>query len=190
MFKILFIMLLTVTIYGSDTYSKYRKELAHFTYKQKETMLRIYIDTAKGKLPYTLLSIAWKESSMCKYNMNINDGGNYTFKGSYGCFHNLLNTVVKRAGKTTYWSASRIAERLVTDRNYSLSEAIVELKYWDNYWRNKGVDRVWSHTVGSYNAGFKSIKSKEGARYAKDILIRIKVLQEYFKAYSINEILK
>jgi len=193
MFKLLLIVLLTVTVYSKtldSVSSKYKKELDNFTYEQKELMLRIYMETFKSDKAYTLMSIAWKESTMGKFNMNINDGSNFHFKGSYGCFHNLLNSVVKRERKTTYWSASRIAEKLVTDYSYSLDQAVLELKYWDNYWRRKGVGKVWSHTVGSYNAGFKSINSEQGEKYAKDILTRVRVLQEYFKEYSINEILK
>jgi len=191
MFKYITIILLTVTILlGSSTGDKYKKELVNFSYEQKELMLRIYMQTHTTGKAYTLIAIAWKESTMGKYVVNLYDGANYKHKGSFGCFHTLLNTVMKREGHDGVWTGSRTAERLIADYSYALDNAIIELNYWDMYWSKKGVPKKYSHMVASYNAGFKSLGNKNGAAYAKDILLRVHILQDYFKQYSINEILK
>jgi hypothetical protein len=83
----------------------------------------------------------------------------------------------------TKWNRSRLCERLITDIDFSLAAAILELKYWENYWKSRNVTNVWRHTVASYNGGFKA---KPTSKYVADIKKRIQALRTYFKQKEIK----
>ena len=99
---------------------------------------------------YTLTAIAEIESQYGKYMVNLADP-------SCGILHIMPKSLIKRTElNDNSWNHSRLCERLIIDKEFSISAAILELKYWENYWTSKGVQRIWSHTVASYNGGFKA----------------------------------
>jgi len=125
-------------------------ELSNLTTKQLATMHWVFNKGKTFNLEYTLTAIAWEESQFGKFNINLNDP-------SCGIFHIMPRSLIVRTDLSdTSWNRSRLCERLMIDNEFSLSAAILELKYWKNYWQSKGVPRVWSHTVASYNGGFKA----------------------------------
>jgi len=188
--KTILLILSLVTILGAATANDYYKEINNMTVNQKKMMLRAYIYGYKQNYGYTLTAIAWKESSFGVFKLNTHDGHKLKYKGSYGVFHILLNSVMMKENNKSHWHASRIAEKLYNDTKYCAGKSLEELLYWQRYWKNKNVTKVFSHTVGSYNQGTVSINSIKGNLYAKDILLRISALKKYFKAHNINELLK
>ena len=186
---VLILLMLTLALYSSSSTERMAGELNHISYNQKEVMIRAYMKGRNSDLGYTLAAIAWNESNFGKFNINTADGNNLKYKGSYGVYHVLLNSAMGREGSKSNWHASSVAEKLYTDMDYCVDKALIELEFWNRVWRDKGVDRVYSHTIASYNAGYKSLDSRYGTEYAILLLKRVRVLKKYFKDHNINELL-
>lgn len=119
-------------------------------------------------LGLTLTAIAEIESTYGKYTLNLDDP-------SCGVFHVMPKSLIHRVDmKNTGWNRSRLCERLITDIDFSASAAILELKYWQNYWESKNVKRVWSHMVASYNGGFKATLSSPYLLKVRNVIKKLK----------------
>ncbi len=128
----------------------------------------------------TMAAIAWQESCLGKWKINLGDGR----YGSFGAFHNLAESVLRRRGvKINEWTASRIAEKLITDIDFSFLEAMSEIKFWEKYWKSKGVKNVYERTVGSYNGRFRCSKKDFKSNLRKIRKIRAFVKKITAKAY-------
>jgi len=158
------LLLIVVNMYAL---SKEQKDVARFVYE-------------KGKpfdLGYTLVAIAWQESKLGKYPINLSDP-------SCGIMHVMPRFLIKRTKmKDTLWNRSRLCERLISDKSFSIAAAILELKYWQNYWKSRKVNRVWSHMVASYNQGFACDINSE---YVKSIRKYIKRLRDKKEVLAIK----
>lgn len=150
-------------------------DLDKMTPMQKSNFWYIY-NRAKPfgeKTALAMVAIAWNESCLGLWPMNLTDGK----YGSFGLFHNLAESVLKRHDmKVNGWNASRIGERLVFDKGFSFAESLEELKYWENVWRSKGVRRYFHRALASYNAGWKW---KKGKKYAKKIEKKMRLIEKY-----------
>lgn len=156
--------------------TKYKKELSNITMNQKMTMLNSHTAGLKNGYSYTLMAISWRESMFNKWPINLGDG-NY---GSYGPFHNLLESVAKREGiNINSWTASRLAEKLTISFKFASEQAIKEITYWDRFH-----DGDWRSIWASYNAGHSGLDSKYGKKYSDDIAARVIVLKEYMKKHG------
>ena len=165
--KILLILLMACSLHANLV-----DELENLSYSQREVLIQTYIKAKPFDYHLTMMAIAWKESSFGKYPINLSDP-------SCGVFHNLINTVAKDLD--TY-GKNRVCANLIQDFDYSFSEALKVLKYFENYWRDKsGETLLWSKTVSSYNAGFKW---RNGSGYLEDIKQRIGALKIYIKKYE------
>lgn len=182
--KIVILLLLASAVLAYN--NKLLTVLGKLTPLQKIVVVKAYQDGSRYDLGYTLAAIAWEESVLGKYKINLQDGRRYRFNGSYGVYHNLLKTVCDRKHIRTYHGANKVAQKLTSDINYASNEAITELLFWNKYWGDKGVKRKWSHIIASYNAGYKSINSTLGRRYRDRILDKIKVLKIYVRFYNIK----
>ena len=129
----------------------------------------IYTKGEQFNLGYTLTAIAWEESQLGKYKINLSDP-------SCGIFHIMPRSLIKRTElKNNKWNRSRLCERLISDDDFSFSAALLELKYWQNYWKSKGVSKVWSHMVASYNGGFRiNIKTNVYLKRIKNKILKLK----------------
>lgn len=176
---IIFALLITSS-FGSSSYEKYMYELNHLTSYQKTILFRTYIKAKQFGYENTMTAIAWQESRFGKYPVDLSGP-------SFGVFHNLVSSVSKRNGNSgTEWSNSRIAERLILDYDFSFSQSLAEIKYWENYWKSKNKPHVWREIVGSYNGGYGWRHKKSSVQYLKDIIIRMKVLKKYLSKNYTN----
>ncbi len=170
---IISLLLLGTLLFGASD-KQLLNDLHNLSHDQHIVLLKTFKKGDVFDYGYSLTAIGWEESNLGKYKVNLGDP-------SFGYFNSLLTTVLARNNmEDSDWSRSRIAERLMADYDFSFSQAIAELKYWENYWTSKGVPKVWSHTIRSYNAGFKHMK---GEKYRKNIVQKIRVLRKYFKDY-------
>ena len=179
--KLVMLSTIFVTLtFGSSLYKKFMRELYHLSEHQKIILLKTYIKAKQFGYENTMTAIAWQESQFGKYLVDLSGP-------SFGVFHNLVSSVARRNGKSgTSWSNSRIAERLILDYDFSFSQALAELKYWENYWRSKGKPHIWRETVGSYNGGYRWRHKKSAVRYLKYIIIRVRVLKVYMRENYFN----
>jgi len=147
--------------------------LKSLSYQQKEILQYVYSRAKEFNLQLTMTAIAWQESQFGKYELDLQDP-------SCGCFHVMPALLAVKVGlDNNNWNRSRLCEKLIEDKDFSFSAALLELKYWQNYWRAQHVKRVWSHMVASYNGGYNiNIKTNT---YLKHIKHKIRLLRAYLK---------
>ena len=134
---------------------------------QKQLANQIYLEGNKYNLGYTMVAIAYQESHLGKYLINISDV-------SCGIFHVMPSSLIKRTSlKDNSWNQSRLCERLIKDNDFSFSAALLELKFWQNYWKTKQVKKVWSHMVSSYNGGHKATLSSKYLKKIKHLVHKL-----------------
>lgn len=135
------------------------EELNSMTLKQYLVFTKIYRDTKDSNYTFTIMAIAWQESQVGKYPINLDDP-------SFGIFH----IVPKSKG----WDRSREAEKLL-NFDYSIKRVKEEIYYWHKY--HKG---TWKNVVKSYNAGF-NYNSSQAEKYLKAISSKVKLLKNIIK---------
>ena len=165
---------------------RYYQELKNLSDSQLDTLLKVWRYGVDDDLSYTLAAIAWKESNFGKYTLNLSDGK----YGSFGVFHINLEYHIKRVKASSNWSRDREAEKLLNSLEYSTSHALGVLKYYISYHTKKsGGKSSLVKAIASYNAGFNH-KSSKGQAYSKDVVLRIKVLTQFFKQRELEGKLK
>jgi len=141
-------------------------ELKSLTPKQRYVMHYVFYKTKQFNLGYTMTAIAWQESKFGKYPINIHDP-------SCGIFH-----IMPKYQTDNRWKQSRMCERLIADKDFSIATALSVFKYWYNYWRSKGYSKKlsWKKAIMSYNGGVKGNK-----KYYQQIVRKIKALRKVLK---------
>lgn len=167
----LFLALLLTSMSASE--KDLMKELKSLDDNQRAVLLKIYINAKPFDWHLTMMSIAWKESKFGKYPINLQDP-------SCGVFHNLVDTVIKgNEYRKDSYTRNRVCSSLIDDFDFSFTEALRVLKYFENYWKSKNGGRLWwSKSVASYNAGFSW---RNGDGYLEDIKKRVNVMKKYIK---------
>ena len=158
-------LLLPIFVYANSSLNSLVKHLNNLSWDQSQVLAKTKHKGDEFDYGLTLSAIAWQESNFGKWKINLMDP-------SCGVFH-----IMPKFMDTSKWRQSRLCERLISDYDFSFSTALQQLKYWENYWRSKHVSRVWSHTVCSYNSGFRF---NSNSQYLHDIKIRIRALKIYF----------
>ncbi len=169
--KLVIILAIVVSVQARETVSTLLNELHHLTWQQTQILAKTKYKGDEFNLGYSLCAIAWKESDFGKWKINLMDP-------SCGIFHAMPKFMTDNK-----WNQSRLCERLITDYDFSFSTALQQLKYWENYWRSKHVHRVWSHTICSYNTGYRF---NPESSYLQSIKLRVRALQLYFKQKKIK----
>lgn len=187
------IMLLMSTVYAVEVNKKdLIDELNNLSYDQRMSLIDTFTNTKESGngLEYILTSIMWKETSFGDRFINFSDGKNSRYKGSYGPFQMLMNNYMRIMGYVGEEKASRIAERLISDREFARSEAERMLIAWQKHWKSKRVSNVLKSSIASYNAGGWGTSSSKGNKYAEDVLIRAKVLKQWLANTKLSGIHK
>jgi len=164
--KILILILIALNLNATS--------LKNLSYQQKEVLQYVYSRAKEFNLQLTMTAIAYQESQFGKYELDLQDP-------SCGIFHVMPALLAVKVGlDNNNWNRSRLCEKLIEDKDFSFSAALLELKYWQNYWRAQHVKRVWSHMVASYNGGYNiNIKTNT---YLKHIKHKIRLLRAYLKS--------
>lgn len=169
-------LLLSVQILSSGgLITGYVNLLDRLTDEQKKVLLDSYTYGSEHDLGLTLAAIAWQESNFGMYMTNLSDGKH----GSYGPFHILLDYAMVRHDARSKWEQSRLAERLLFDFDFSASEALNQIQYWQNRFKDNTNSLAWA--IAAYNAGGSSLNSKKGQNYRSDIKLKIQALQIWLK---------
>jgi len=163
--KILFSIILLISLSYGDIYQELAKS-NKYTYEQKLTIAKAYRYGEAYDLGYTMAAICIVESRAGDCMINLKDP-------SFGPYHNLLSSVMKRKGlRNTSANKNMIAHKLITDFGFASEMALRELLWWENI--HKGKSGAWSKMVMSYNAG---CNYQNGKNYLKKIKKIIKNLQ-------------
>lgn len=158
----------------------------HLSKKQINIMNKVWSKAEPFDLQYTMTAIAFKESAFGRALSNDNDGRG-TELGSYGVFHNLVDSVYDRyvkfkpKDKISMWSIKvNLAKRLRDDFDFSFSQSLAELKYWENYAIAKGNKwNKWKLMIMRYNGGTFGDKNIKSIHYYYEIVNIIKAIKLY-----------
>lgn len=164
MIKLIITLLLFSTVAHAQSL---RYEFNHLSQKQISVIKQACIKGLPDNLCLTMVSIAWAESDLGRYNINLQDP-------AAGWYNIKISTAIKRLTphiRNTPFNRNRVAQWLVDSPNLAGNLAIAELKFWLKYWHNN-----WFKAVGSYNGGYSSNR-----KYARDIARRVRFLRKHIK---------
>lgn len=168
--KLILLIIAPVIIFASMAEFNTEINYNSLSKSQKKMLVTLYNYGKQFDLGYTIAAIAWKESNVGEYMLNINSRNNY----DCGMFQNNVKSVHSREGrKLTKYSADKTCQKLMVDINYALLHVTEELEYWKNLYPDDFM-KIWT----SYNKGFNNSKAYTD-EYALDILLRVKILQKY-----------
>jgi len=161
--------------------SYYLRNLKSLNVDQKKIANKVFMKAREFDLEYTMTAIAFKESSFGRTMYNLRDGE----LGSYGVFHNLVSSVYDRyvrykpVRKNNEISIKlSLAKRLIDDFDFSFSQSLAELKYWENTAIVKGKrwDK-WRYSILHYNGGTFAEYKPKAWEYYYNIVNIIKALR-------------
>ncbi len=140
---------------------------------QKNILYKSYEYGKIDDIGYSLAAIGWQESKAGKYLVNLGDP-------SFGVFAITIKTASKVEGiSENSFEANVLAQRLMTDFDYSLKMARREMLYWLGYHKND-----WGRSWASYNAGFNT---SAGSSYSQDIASYVRELKICLPAYTAKQ---
>ena len=161
-FLIVFILLL-ISITANAQSLQY--QFNHLSQKQITVLKQAFMLGVKDNLSFSLVAIAWTESDLGKYNINLQDP-------SAGWYHIKISTAMARMTphlRNTRFNRNRVAQWLINDPKLAGKLAIAELKYWLKRWHGNYL-KAW----GSYNGGYRGNK-----KYARDITSKVYFLKRH-----------
>lgn len=142
-----------------------------FSQEQIETLQRAFDYGQERGWGWSLAAIAWRESSAGQ-NLIRFDPPYEFWSASYGVFHVYLKTAMVHEGCTLARCASKIANKLMTDFDYSAEQAIEVLEYWKRVKGDHNYHYIWK----GYNDGYEN--TLRGVKYANDIAKKVLYLKE------------
>ena len=152
---------------------RYVKDLNDLTDEQRSIMNRVAELAHSFDLSYTVVAIAWQESNLGKYTVNLQDP-------SCGITHKRVDYYLKSKGlKDTPFMRNKICSELMADIELAVAVAIEDLEYWKVYHKRRKIknDEVFQYMIRSYNGGYK-FNSQAAKDYEKSVRARIKALQQ------------
>jgi len=151
------LLLLSVTTLYSNASQCYKLDKG-----QQDVLVEAYEKGRDHDLGYTMMAIAWEESSAGKYRVNIQSH-------DFGVMQNSLKTAAARTNTKGYYGKMRLIEDLIKDDNLSMSLSLEELLYW------KKQTGTWRNMVSAYNNGWRYNK---GNVYLTKIITHVKMFQK------------
>ena len=166
----LFMVISGVFAADANLVAKYKKEFRNLSEKQVDIAREIYYKAKPYALSIEAVAIAWQESNLGEYPINLQDP-------SCGPFHININTYVNRYNiKKTGFHKNKACSMLVNDVDVSVSAFIAEFEAWKVSHNKKG-NTSTEHILRSYNAGY-NYNSEQAKNYAKHVLARMEAIKE------------
>lgn len=158
---------------------KYEKEFLELTPKQLERAKDIYIRAKPYGLDFaaTALSIAWQESNLGEYPLNIQDP-------SCSMWHIQINYYLKRKNiKNTAFNKNKHCSILIADNDLAFEAFLEVYRLWEEVHKKKKMKTEF--IIRSYNVGY-NVYSNAAIRYSNAINARKKVINKYFKTDALE----
>jgi len=179
MSKMFMFILLSVYLSGNSVRS-YVYQLKHLSSEQQKVLYKVWKKAKPYNLNYTMSAIAFKESSLGRVMYNLSDGE----FGSFGVFHNLVSSVYDRYIRNKPKNRNQvtsiklgIAKRLIDDFDFSFSQSLAELKFWENVAKDRGYRwNSWKYMIVHYNGGTNAYNKKRAIMYYKEIVKIVRAL--------------
>lgn len=161
------------TVYKENPYvARFEKDFKKLDADQLNTMMEIYKRTKPYDLAYSAIAIAWQESNLGKWQVNLSDP-------SCGLYHQSIILFMKKNKiKDGEFNRNKVCGELISDIDFSTATLISELEAWKITHRKR--INIWDYVYRSYNAGF-NYESEKAKEYSLKIRARIKVIKRYIK---------
>lgn len=168
-------MIIVSSLFSKNYYKQYLDDFKNLDKEQLELLLEIHKRSKPYDLSYSMIAIAWQESNLGKWNINLSDP-------SCGPFHQSIGIFLKRHGiKDTEFNRNIYCMDLINNKDLSISTAIAELETWLSVHSKRW--NKFEYAYRSYNAGY-NYNIEKAKEYAKKIQARIKVLKYYQNKYK------
>lgn len=170
-------------------------KIENFTKEQYLTLIKSYLWGESFGLGHTLAAIAWTESCMGLYKINLQDP-------SAGSYHNAVTSVMARHPeiKNNSYTQNVMAQMLIKNEKFAAIEALLELTFWESYYETNPKtytsknNTVWEAVVKSYNKGSKwhtSDTSNENANnYLKTVKNNLKKIEAFLSKPEVQNDIK
>lgn len=153
---------------------KYEAQLENFTDEQVQLVREIVRLTKPYGISHTAVAIAWQESGLGRFPVNLADP-------SCGIYHKMVSIFLKgRNEKVDTFNKNRACSMLIQDLHLSTAVLIEDIEYWKNFHTKRGIKKVDmnEYIYRSYNAGY-NVKNKKAKEYATSVRARVRVLLNY-----------
>lgn len=179
---ILLSLFLVSNLFGYEKEDFYKKiettcsdKIENFTKEQYVTLIKSYLWGEAFGLGNTLAAIAWTESCMGLYKINLQDP-------SAGAYHNAVTSVMARHPeiKNNSYTQNVMAQMLIKNDKFAAIEALLELTFWESYYianpkaYTSKNNSLWEAVVKSYNKGSKWHSSDMSNENANNYLNKVK----------------
>lgn len=155
-------MLILKTTLGAQELLKWEK----LDEGQKETALKIYKLAKPSGYEMTMIAIAWKESRLGKYPINLQDP-------SCGAHHiQIVNYINLFKIKDTPLNRNIYCSKLIEDIAISTYTALEIFLTFKAFHKNN-----YSKAIRSYNAGY-SLDNNKGMKYYEEVYNNVKELEK------------
>lgn len=156
------------TMLLADKTIEYIKEFDSLKTYQIQTLKMIMNMAEKDNLSYTAGAIAWKETKLGRWQININSD----LSMDCGLFGNNTKSVLNREDiKLSSYNYKEICTDLILDVEYAYTQFKAEISLWKHIH-----EEDWLKTWGSYNSGHNP--NMEYAQEIKDIISAIHLLKK------------
>lgn len=165
-----FIILFSLNVFANELITTYTKDFKNLSKEQIEVAKAIYHKAKVYDLGYTAAAIAWQESNLGMYPVNLQDP-------SCGPFHINIKTYTTRYKiPKGNFNFNKACSLLISDLDVSLTAFLAEIEAWKVVHRKK--TNLWEYVYRSYNAGY-NFESNRAINYSNQIKARIKVLMKH-----------
>jgi len=149
------------------------RELQNLSTDQKKILVWVYEKAEPYDLKWTMMAIAWQESSFGKYLIGRTSP-------DYGIFQVNINSFERRY--SNHWremgvnfDREQVAYYLINDKELNFVASLEEILFWRDI-HNGNWNKIWA----SYNGGYKG-----NFNYAQKIKAKIRALKRFLTKNSI-----
>lgn len=139
--------------------------------KQRELAKLIYQRGDEHSLGATLVALAWQESRLGRYPINLSDPS-----GSCGIFHQVVkHYLTQHKLLDTKLNRNIACGNLIYDNDLAITQAIEVLLFWKRYHEAKRNFPYYPNMIKSYNGGTKSSEASD--KYYKQVYHNVKIIE-------------
>lgn len=185
-------ILLILTLLAVSVFGKTEKEMVDYLNNLNMNQRMFLKDTYYGckdrGYGAMLSAIAIRESDVNENNINLNDGKDTRYPGSYSAYQIHFNSYVTM-NKLTREEASKELQKIIYNPEYARKVAMDMLDDWETIYKKKGVTDINFWKLASYNGGTRVSKNDAAKAYAKDVMSWAKVIDKYMKDAEASKVL-
>lgn len=185
-------ILLILTLLAVSVFAKTEKEMVDYlnnlNMNQRMFLKETYYGCKDRGYGATLSAIAIRESDVNENNVNLNDGKDTRYPGSYSAYQIHFNSYVTM-NRLSREEASKELQKILYNPEYARKIAMDMLDEWEAMYKKKGSTDINFWKLASYNGGTRVSKNDDAKAYAKDVIAWAKVIDKYMKDAEASKVL-